>query len=199
MTRFGQPQCKNRPFRAGPGTALGYLGIRVPVGVGSFTWRLRQSPRAVRSSRASGPGRDKDKAQSGGAQEVAVPRSQGAGDRSRVPTLPAGPSRASSPAMARRERCSDAPTREPAPKQRGGRGRGLGLELHPPPDPAPTSPGSALGAELSVGGRGSIAERKLWAPPNSSAFRRSSLSLSGRGIWRRALSLVPAPQPRVPR
>lgn len=120
--------------------------------MGRHTWRLRQSLRAVRSSRASGLGRDKARAQSGGAQEVAVPRSQGAEGRSRAPTLPAGPTSASSPAMARRERSSGVPTREPAPKQRGGRARDL--ELHPSPGSAPTSPGSAPGAELSVGWAG---------------------------------------------
>lgn len=82
---------------------LGYLGFRVRVSVGRLTWRLRQSLRAVCSSRESGPGRDKAKAQSGGAQEVAAPRSQGVRGSIREPTLPAGLSSTSSPAMARRE------------------------------------------------------------------------------------------------
>jgi hypothetical protein len=151
VTRFGQVQCKNCPLGLALARRSGHLGIRVRVAVGSLTWRLRQSPRAVRSSRASGTGWDKAKAQSGGAQEVAVPRSQGARGRSRVLTLPAGPSSVNSPAMARRERSSSVPTRESAPTQRGGRGRDRGLELHPPTGPAPTPLGPAPGAELSVG------------------------------------------------
>lgn len=115
-----------------------------------LTWRLRQSPGAVRSSRVSGPGRDKAKAQSGGAREVAVPRSAGARGRSQAPTLPAGPSSANNPAMARRESSSGVPTPGPAPTQRGGRGRGL--ELHPPqapPQPLQVCP--QRGAERGMG------------------------------------------------
>lgn len=194
MTRFGQVQCKNYPSGLALARCSGHLGIRVRVGVGSLTWRRRQSPRAVRSSRVSGPGRDKAKAQSGGAQEVAVPRSQGARGRSWAPTLPAGPSSVNSPAMARRERSSGVPTREPAPTQRGGRGRGL--ELHPPVGPAPPRQGPPPERSGAWGGRGSVAERRLWALPNSSALRGSNLSMGGRGIWRRARSLVPAPQRR---
>lgn len=151
MTRFEQVQCKNCPL--GLARRNGHLGIRVRVAVGSLTWRLRQSPRAVRSSRASGPGWDKAEAQSGGAQEVAVPRSKGARGRSRVLTLPAGASSVNSPAMARREHSSGVPTREPAPTQRGGQGRGPGLEFHPrqaPPQPLQGRPRS--GAERGMGG-----------------------------------------------
>lgn len=192
MTHLGQVQCKKCRLELALTRRSGHLGMRVGVGVESLTWSLRQSPRAVRSSLASGPGRDKATAQSGGAQEVAVPRSQGGGSRSRAPTLPAGPSSAKSPAMARRERC---PLRnQPQHRAVGGAGASSSTSCQAPPQPLQGPP-----PELSVGWAGLYGRAQVfWAPPNSSALCRSSLSLSGRGIWRRPLSLVPAPRPSFP-
>lgn len=129
----------------------GHLEISVRVGVGRLTWRLRQFSRAVRSSRASGPRRDKAKAQSGGAQEVAAPRTQGVRDRSRAPTLPAGPSSASSPAMTHREQCSGA--------AHWGTGPNTDKWAEPGPEALPARPrpphtDPAPGAELSAGWAG---------------------------------------------
>lgn len=135
---------------------LGHLGIRVRVGVGRLTWRLRLYSRVVRSSWASGPGRDEAKAQSGGAQEVVAPRSHGVGDRSRVPTLPAGPSRDSSRAMVR---CSGAAHWRTCPNTE--RWAGLGpLALPGRLRPTQPRPRPRSGAERGVGGA-FMAERRL--------------------------------------
>lgn len=130
---------------------LGCLGFGVRVGVGRLTWRLRQSLRAVCSSRVSGPGRDKAKAQSGEAQEVVAPRGQGARSRSRAPTLPAGRSSPSSPAMARRERCSGAAHSGSLTNTARWVGPGPGaLPARPRPTPSRLRPQSR--AERGLGG-----------------------------------------------
>lgn len=79
---------------------------------GGLTWRW-QFPRVVRNSRASGPGRSEARARGGEAHRAhgaAAPSSQLTRGPTRALTLPAGPSSASSPAMARRQKLRSAPS-----------------------------------------------------------------------------------------
>lgn len=115
------------PCTARPGRARG-AQIRDRGGVARLTWRPRRSPRAVRSSRASGPGRNWARARGGGAAGPAAPRSQVARGRTRAPALPAGPSSASSPAMVRGGR---------AGARAGGGGRGFRRARSVPPAAPP--------------------------------------------------------------
>lgn len=179
---------------AGPDTALrslgdeGRSGCREPYLEPETVSAGRAEQPGVRTRAGQGHGPERWSTGGGGSQE---PRGRG----------PQPGAHSSGRAKQRQEPGHGAPrsvpTQEPAPAQSGGRGRGL--ELHLLPGPASTSPGSSPGAELSVGWAGLYGRALVfWAPPNSSALCRSSLSLSGRGVWRRALSLVPAPRPSFP-
>lgn len=169
---------------------LGYLGFRVRVSVGRLTWRLRKSLRAVCSSRESGPGRDKAKAQSGGAQEVAAPRSQGVRGSIPAPTLPAGLSSTSSPAMARRKQAllrSCPLGNQPQHRAVGGAvavSPPHRAALHPPPGPAPRAERSAMGGASQRSAR-------LGLHPPAPPLSETAYPWVGGIIWNRVLSSLP--------